>query len=125
MRAGLLAPPIAVLALPAFAQSLQLSGKFGYLSEYELSAKVAAHASNRKREFSGPMIVRHVGVCTHDGPDQVDGTISLRFSDAASRVKAVLVFDGHECTFSGKLSETDGDELVCRSAAVPFIMWSQ
>jgi hypothetical protein len=125
MRACLLALPILLLSPPALAQSLQLSGKFGYLSEYELSADVAAQDAAGEPEFSGPLIVKHVGVCTHDGPDQVEGTISLRFAKAAPQVKATLVFDGHECTFSGKLSETDDGELVCPNAAVPFSMWSR
>ena len=125
MRTCLFALPILLLGAPALAESLQLSGKFGYLGEYELSVDIPVQDASGKTEFSGPMTVKHVGVCTHDGPDEVEGKISLRFSDAASRVKAVLVFDGHECTFSGKLSKTNGGELVCPGAAVPFAMWSR
>jgi hypothetical protein len=125
MRACLLALPVVALALPAFAQSLALSGKFGYLSEYELSAQVSAHAANGATEYSGPLTVKHVGICTHDGPDQVEGKISLQFVDAQARVKATLVFGEHHCTYSGMLSESRGGELVCPGSAVPFNMWSQ
>lgn len=125
MRTSILALLIAILSASADAQSLQVNGKFGYLGEYELSAKVAAQASNGKKEFSGPMIVKHVGLCTHDGPDQKDGQIRLQFTDATSRITATLLFDGRECSYSGRLSETDVGEMVCPGAAVPFSMWSK
>jgi len=113
--------------VPALADSIQLGGKFGYLGEYEFSADIPARDPAGKAELSGPLIVKHVGVCKHDGPDQVEGTISLRFAEASPpRVKATLVFDGHKCTFDGKLSKTNGGgELVCPGAAVPFAMWSR
>jgi hypothetical protein len=125
MRAFILALPVAALALPAFAESLALNGKFGYLGEYELAAQVTAQAANGATEFSGPLTVKHVGICSHSGPDEVAGKISLQFADARSRVKATLVFGDHHCTYSGKLSETDGGELVCSGSAVPFNMWPQ
>ena len=78
-------------------------------------------------ELSGALIVKHVGVCTHDGPDEVKGTISLRLAEASPpRVKATLVFGGHKCSFDGMLSKTEGaGELVCPGAAVPFAMWTR
>jgi hypothetical protein len=123
--ACLSALPVLVIALPALADTLQLSGKFGYLGEYELSAEIPAQDSAGQTELSGPLIVKHVGICSHDGPDEVEGTISLRFAGAQRQVKATLVFDGHRCTFSGKLSETGRGELVCPGAAVPFAMWTR
>ncbi len=71
------------------------------------------------------MIVRHVGICTHDGPDQVDGQIRLQFAGATSQVTATLLFDGHQCSYRGRLSQSERGELVCPGAAVPFNMWSQ
>jgi hypothetical protein len=126
MRTYVLALLFAILSVSADAQSLQVNGKFGYLGEYELSADVVAQASNGTMEFSGPMIVRHVGLCTHDGPDQKDGQIRLQFASATSRIKATLLFDGRECTYSGRLSETDVGEMNCPGApALPFSMWSK
>jgi hypothetical protein len=116
--------PALILVLPAQAESLRLSGKFGYLQEYELSADVSAKDSSESKAFSGAMTVKHVGLCSHDGPDQVEGTIGLQFG-GAGRVKATLVFAGHTCTFSGKLSQAGDGELVCAGATVPFSMWSR
>jgi hypothetical protein len=44
------------------AGSIQVAGKLGYLSEWEISAEVTPDA--RKKEFSGPLTIRHTGVCT-------------------------------------------------------------
>jgi hypothetical protein len=105
MRTYILAPLIAIFSVSADAQSLQVNGKFGYLSD-ELTANVAAQASNGKKEFSGSMIVRHVGLCTHDGPDRQNGQIRLQFAGTTSRITGILFFDGRDYTYSGKLSET-------------------
>jgi hypothetical protein len=125
MRAIAIALLVAMLGASAQAQSLQVKGKFGYLGEYELSANVVAEAAEGKQEFSGPMIVRHVGLCTHDGPNQMDGQIRLQIAAASARVTATLLFDGRECTYSGRLSETDIGELTCPGAsAIPSSLWS-
>jgi hypothetical protein len=109
---------LAVLALgTAHAQSFQLNGRFGYLNEYELSAEIAAQPAEDKPQYSGPMIVKHVGICTHDGPDQLSGQINVQFADARSRIDATLWFGGHRCTFRGTLSETNTGELICPGAA--------
>ena len=74
-RACLLAFLISISSVPANAQSVQVNGKFGYLSEYELTASVVAKTTDENGEFSGPMIVRHVGLCTHDGAVQKTGKL--------------------------------------------------
>ena len=45
------------------------------------------------------MTVRHVGLCSHSGPNEMDGQIKLRFTDATSKIAATLWFDGHQCTY--------------------------
>jgi hypothetical protein len=106
----------------AQAGALQLAGKFGYLGEYEFSARVAA--ADGASDYSGPLLVRHVGLCTHDGPQQVSGEITLRVAQANARIQATLNFDGRRCTFSGALSPQAVGELVCADAAVPTSLWS-
>ncbi len=124
MKTAVLALLLVMLGVPARAESLQLSGKFGYLSEFELSARLAAPAPNAA-ELSGPMTITHVGLCTHDGPQQVQGQIRLRFAGANAPVKATLVFDGHECTYSGQLSQSAIGEMNCPGVStLPFSLWS-
>jgi hypothetical protein len=110
--------------LPAAAQSLHIKGKFGFLSEYEFAANVAAASGGK--EFSGPLVVRHVGLCTHEGPPVKEGQISLQFT-GAKRVNATLNFDGRACTYRGTLSETDINEMKCpeSSSALPSSLWSK
>jgi hypothetical protein len=125
MRTIALASLIVLFNAPANAQGLQVGGRFGYLGEYELSAEVTAKVSDGRREFSGPMIVKHVGLCTHSGSNQSDGQIRLQFTDMTSRVAATLLFDGQKCTYSGRMSNSDVGELVCSGAPVPFSIWSK
>jgi len=125
MRAFAIASLIAVSITPARAQSLRVSGHFGYLGEYEFSAEVIPKASNEREEFSGPMIIRHIGLCTHNGPNQMDGQIQLQFSNKTSRIAATLSFDKQRCTYNGNMSKTDVGELVCSTDAVPFSIWSK
>ena len=68
MRIFLLPIVLGALAGPASAQSLQLLGYSGYLGEWELTATVAEDASGRS-EYSGPVTLKHVGICSQDGPE--------------------------------------------------------
>jgi hypothetical protein len=45
---------------------MQVYGKTGYLGEYELSSIVSAQVANGRKEYSGPLAVKHVGLCTRD-----------------------------------------------------------
>ena len=111
----------ASLSTAADAQSLQVNGKFGFLGEYEISATVAPETANTSRLFSGPMLVKHVGICTHDGRDEKDGQLRLQMLSYA-RVRATLLLDGHECTFSGRFSQFG--LLTCpNEATVPLRLW--
>src|ERR1700722_2558256 len=64
----------------ASAQTLSASGVAGYLSEWQLNAELSRTPTSG--EFSGPMSIKHVGLCTHDGPDQITTQLNLRISDA-------------------------------------------
>ena len=64
-----------VLAIPAKAQSMQVYGKTGYLGEYDLSGTVSEQFANGIKEYSGPLAVKHVCLCTHDGPKETTGQI--------------------------------------------------
>jgi hypothetical protein len=61
----------ALAASAADSRSLQIHGVTGYLSEYDLSASVSGEASKGIEELSGPLNIKHVGLCTHDGPNEM------------------------------------------------------
>src|SRR5215813_14360207 len=84
------------------AQSADLAGKLGYLSEWELSAKVAPQGTAANREFVGPLTLRHVGVCAPGHPVEMAGEIRYRITGSLSReMAATPVIDGTERGFDG------------------------
>ena len=57
---------------------MQLYGKTGYLGEYELGGIVSEQIANGRKEYSGSLAVKHVGLCTRDGPKET--TAQIRFN---------------------------------------------
>ena len=122
MRAPLLAIVLTVLSVPAHAQSLEVIGYAGVLGEWELTATVTETASRRAGEFSGPVTMTHVGMCTQDGPEQKTGEIRIQIS--ASRLNATLSLVGLECTYSASLSDAYKGQLMCPDRpAVPLTLF--
>jgi hypothetical protein len=102
------------LAGPAQAQSAQVNGTLGYLSEWEVSATVTENLSSGQREFSGPLVIRHIGVCTPGHPVEMSGEIRYRITGwLTPRMQATLVIEGVECGFDGKLSQTYDGAISC------------
>jgi hypothetical protein len=52
---------------------VQVYGKTGYLGEYGLSGTVSEQIASGIKAYSGPLAVKHVGLCTHDGPKETTG----------------------------------------------------
>ena len=115
---------LSTLAAPAQAQSLQVIGYAGVLGEWELTATVTEKASQRTKEFSGPLTMKHVGICTQDGPEEKTGEIRIQLSGSSSRLNATLSVAGVECTYSGRLSDFYTGMMNCSDRqAVPLILW--
>ena len=114
-----------VLATPVRGHSvLQLYGETGYLGEYELSDTVSEQISNGKTEFSGPLVVKHVGLCTHTGPQEMTSEIKLQFAGSSQRVTAKLVFEGVDRTYQGVLTESYHGFMDCADqTSLPLRLW--
>jgi len=127
MRTLLVFIALATLTGPVGAQSmLQIYGKTGYLGEYELSGTVSEQSSNGRGEYSGPLVIKHVGVCTHDGPQETISQIRLQVERSSQRVMAALVFDGVECTYRGVLTESYHGFMNCADqTSVPLRLWTK
>ena len=124
MRASILPIVIAALATPAGAQSLQVFGYAGVLGEWELTATVTEKVSGRTKEFAGPLTMKHVGVCTQDGPEEKIGEIRFQRSVCSSRLDARLSVAGVECTYSGRLSDSYTGIMTCPDRQpVPLTLW--
>ena len=124
MRAFFLPIILSALATPAVAQSLQVIGYSGYLGEWELTATVTERISSRTKEYSGPLTMRHVGVCTQDGPEEKTGEMRFQISASSSQLNATFSVAGVECTYSGQLSDSYTGTMDCPDRqAVPLKLW--
>ena len=118
--------PIVLGILPtlASAQPLQVTGYSGYLGEWELTATVTESVSGRTKEYSGPLTMKHVGLCTQDGPEEKTGEMRLQISASSSGLNAKLSVAGIECTYSARLSDSYTGTMNCPDqAAVPLKLW--
>ena len=121
MRALVLSIVLGALALPVQAQPLEIIGYSGYLGEWELTATVTATAPPRKA-YSGPLTMRHVGLCTQDGPEEKTGEMHLELT--ASKMTATLSVAGVECSYSGLFSDSYAGTMTCPGReAVPLRIW--
>jgi hypothetical protein len=112
------------LAAPAQARSMQLVGYAGVLGEWELTATVTEKAAWWAKEFSGPLSMKHVGICTQDGPEEKTGEIRLQISALSSRLDATLLVEGIACSYSAGLSDPYSGMMACPDReAVPLKLW--
>jgi len=112
------------LSVPAYAETRQVIGYAGVLGEWELTATVTENASSRPKEFSGPLTLKHTGVCTRDGPEEKKGEMRLQMSARSSQLNATLSVDGVACSYSGKLSDSYSGMMSCADRpAIPLRLW--
>jgi hypothetical protein len=125
MRLLIFVASVSALAASAVeARSLQIHGVTGCLSEYDLSASVSGEASNGIEKLSGPLNIKHVGLCTHDGPNEILSYLKLEFVNSPALVTATLNFDGHECSYRGYLLESYIGVLTCAGGlSLPVRLW--
>ena len=124
MRALLLLLMTGALAAPAQAKSLQVVGYAGVLGEWELTATVTENPTRWSSEFSGPLSMQHVGICTQDGPEQRTGEIRFQISALSSRLDARLLVEGMECTYSAASADPYSGTMACPDGkAVPLKLW--
>jgi hypothetical protein len=113
-----------LLAAPAGADPLQLVGYSGYLGEWELTATVTEDGSTTPKGYSGPLSMKHVGLCTQDGPEEKSGKIRVQMMPSESRIEATLWVDGVECSYHGILSDFYTGTMDCSGRErVPLKLW--
>lgn len=106
------------------AKSLTVTGQAGYLGEWELTADVAETLAPGKREYHGALTMKHVGMCTQDGPEVRTGEISLRLSNSGALATALLLLDGTACSFSGRKDDAYHGVMSCPDRReVPLLLW--
>ena len=121
---AMLSLALSLIAAPATADSLQILGYSGFLGEWELTATVNQDGSAAPKGYSGPLSMKHVGLCTQDGPEEKSGEIRVQMSPSSSRVEATLLVDGVECGYQGVLSDVYSGTMTCSGReAVPLKLW--
>ncbi|MDE5444157.1 hypothetical protein GWG65_22425 [Bradyrhizobium sp. CSA207] len=126
MKAFFLPIVLSALATPAVAQSLQVIGYSGYLGEWELTATVTETGSGHIhiKEYSGPLTMKHIGVCTQDGPEERTGEMHFQMSASSPELNATFSVAGVECTYIGRLSDPYTGTMDCPGRqAVPLKLW--
>ena len=112
------------LTAPAQARSLEVVGYAGVLGEWELTATVTEKARLWSKEFSGPLSMKHVGICTQDGPEEKTGEIRFQISALSSQLDATLLVEGVSCTYSARSSDPYSGLMACPDReAVPLKLW--
>ena len=125
MEALLVPIMLSVLAVPAgAAQPLQVIGYSGYLGEWELTATVTETAPGSTAEYLGPLTLKHVGICTQDGPEEKTGALRFQLLASSSRLTATISVAGVECSYSGQLSDSYAGTMNCPGReGVPLKLW--
>ncbi|HEY2755792.1 MAG TPA: hypothetical protein VGJ01_08615 [Pseudolabrys sp.] len=124
MRLASAAVAILTLATQARAEPREITGQAGVLGEWELSAAVTEQSVDGAKELRGPLTLKHVGICTQDGPEEKTGTLRLRLSDSSRRVDATLLIEGAECTFTGNRTNSFDGVMNCPDRrGVPLMLW--
>ena len=123
--AFLLALMLSAAASAVCAQSLRITGQTGYLSEWEVSGNVTESISWGVREFSRPLTVKHVGLCSQAGPEEKVAEIEVQIAkfSLSPRFHATMTMDGSKCTFSGTFSDSYHGLMDCAGAkGVPITL---
>ena len=116
MRALLSALCLCGTASAALAQSYSASGQVGYLQEWELKASLGKTVTGGKVEYSGPLTLRHVGLCSVNGVEEKSGTLRLMVSRGNAGIEGTLAMVDDSCRIVASQSHPYSGLLSCRNA---------
>ena len=104
--------------------AMEILGQAGVLGEWELTGHLTESEPGARRQFSGPLKMKHVGICTQDGPEERAGEIRLQLAGPDSQVTAELMLDGAPCTYSARKTRNYEGTLSCEGRAPdPLLVW--
>ncbi len=87
------------LISPVHAQTRAIAGQAGLLAEWDLAATVTEQTEG---EWAGPLVMKHVGFCGIDGPEEKTGELRLRMPSPGGEMAATLLIDGVVCSFKAQ-----------------------
>ncbi len=98
---------------PALAQSYSASGQIGYLQEWEIKGDLAMTATRTGADYSGPVTLRHVGLCSANGVEEKSAVMQLKVS--SSRLEGTLAMDDDNCKIVASPAASYSGLLSCRN----------
>ncbi len=98
---------------PALAQSYSASGQIGYLQEWEIKGSLARTATRTGADYSGPVTLRHVGLCSANGVEEKSGVMQVKVSP--SRLEGTLAMDDDSCKIVASPASSYSGLLSCRN----------
>jgi hypothetical protein len=104
-----------VVATRAAAEPYAASGQVGYLQEWELKASLAKTTSGGRVEYSGPVTLRHVGLCSVNGVEAKFGNMRLTMSRAPGAAEGTLAMEGDSCRIVATKVPSYSGLLTCRN----------
>jgi hypothetical protein len=113
IAAGMIAA--CVVAASAAAEPYAASGQVGYLQEWELKASLAKSVSGGRIEYSGPVTLRHVGLCSANGVEEKSGKMRLTMSRAPGAAEGTLAMEGDSCRIVAAQPPSYSGLLTCRN----------
>jgi hypothetical protein len=68
--------------------------------------------------------MKHVGLCTQEGPEEKSGKIRIRMPASSSQLEATLWVDRAECSYRGVLTDFYSGNMNCTGReTVPLKLW--
>jgi hypothetical protein len=96
------------------AQSYSVNGQVGYLGEWEMKANLAKTITGSGVSYDGPVTLRHVGLCSVNGPEEKSGVVRLMVSRKTSAVEGTLAMKDDACRIAASASKPHSGLLNCR-----------
>ena len=100
-------------ATAAQAQSYLATGQIGYLQEWEIKGSLARITTRSGADYSGPVTLRHVGLCSANGIEEKAGVVQIKVS--SSRLEGTLALDDDSCKIVAQASPSYTGLLSCRN----------
>jgi len=115
MRTLLVAVMTWMITTAAGAEPYAASGQVGYLQEWELKASLAKSVSGGRIEYSGPVTLRHVGLCSVNGVEEKSGNMRLTMSRAPGPAEGTLAMEGDSCRIVANQAPSYSGLLTCHN----------
>jgi hypothetical protein len=96
------------------AQSYAINGQIGYLQEWEMKANLAQTITANGVNYDGPVTLRHVGLCSVNGPEEKSATVRLMVSRKTSGIEGTLTMTDDTCRIAVSASKPHSGLLKCR-----------